>query len=81
MDSYCKLNSRYRFQLITDKKRFAEFAQFRKFCNNLHHVEERIKQARLLAKKVAGRKKSRATRIAQSLKRTGSFQVASKNEH
>uniref|UniRef100_A0A914PH63 Ion transport domain-containing protein n=1 Tax=Panagrolaimus davidi TaxID=227884 RepID=A0A914PH63_9BILA len=65
----------YRFLLISDKKRFAEFATFRKFCNNLHHVEERIKQARNLAKKAAGRKRSRAVKIAQSLKRTSSFQV------
>uniref|UniRef100_A0A914P4T6 Ion transport domain-containing protein n=1 Tax=Panagrolaimus davidi TaxID=227884 RepID=A0A914P4T6_9BILA len=64
----------YRFLLISDKKRFAEFATFRKFCNNLHHVEERIKQARNMAKKAAGRKRSRAVKIAQSLKRTSSFQ-------
>uniref|UniRef100_A0A914Z028 Potassium channel domain-containing protein n=1 Tax=Panagrolaimus superbus TaxID=310955 RepID=A0A914Z028_9BILA len=64
----------YRFSLISDESKFAEFAIFRKFCNNLHHVEERIKQARNLAKKAAGRKRSRAIKIAQSLKRSGSFQ-------
>lgn len=66
---------RYRFSLISDESQFTEFTVFRKFCNNLHHVEERIKQARNLAKKAAGRKRSRAIKIAQSLKRSGSFQV------
>ena len=47
------IQSWYRFHLISDIEKFAEFHQFRKFCSDLHHVEERIKTARMLAKKAA----------------------------
>uniref|UniRef100_A0AC34R8E4 Ion transport domain-containing protein n=1 Tax=Panagrolaimus sp. JU765 TaxID=591449 RepID=A0AC34R8E4_9BILA len=65
----------YRFYLISDDNRFADFRKFRKYCSDLHHVEERIKLARALAKKAAIKRQIKPKIFSQysmSFKRRGS---------
>uniref|UniRef100_A0A7E4VDL7 Ion_trans domain-containing protein n=1 Tax=Panagrellus redivivus TaxID=6233 RepID=A0A7E4VDL7_PANRE len=61
----------YRFHLISNRDKFAGIPQFRKFCNNLHYVEERFRTARSLAKQSALRKASK--RFSQPFKRQTSL--------
>ncbi|KAE9555554.1 hypothetical protein FO519_001225 [Halicephalobus sp. NKZ332] len=67
------IQSWYRFHLISDVEKFADFHQFRKFCSDLHHVEERIKTARMLAKKAAIKENDASTVSENSL---GSFEFS-----
>ena len=62
------IQSWYRYQLASDERLFGEISYYRKTCAKLQVVEERIRRARLAAKRGEERKSVRITR-ALMLKR------------